>query len=104
MPAKINVTSHISCGHGRTKFFQNPDGRETTLATAQQDDNNNTYEADILCSLTKGVRKGRFWGSTLPLSLIFYKNFITCTKEIKEINSFRIFCLLICRLHANTRE
>jgi len=39
-------------GRGRTKFFQNPDGRETTLATGHQDDNKNTYEANILCSLT----------------------------------------------------
>ena len=39
-------------GHGRTKFFQNPDGRETALATGHQDDNKNTYEANILCSLT----------------------------------------------------
>jgi len=39
-------------GHGRTKFFQNPDGRETTLATDHQDDNKNTYEANIVCSLT----------------------------------------------------
>jgi len=39
-------------GHGRTKCFQNPDGRETTLATGHQDDNTNTYEANILCILT----------------------------------------------------
>jgi len=55
MPAKINVTSHISLhtrGHGRTKFFHNPDGWETTLATGHQDDNKNTFEAIILCSLT----------------------------------------------------
>ena len=39
-------------GHGRTKFFQNPDGRETTLATGHQDDNKNSYEAKILGSLT----------------------------------------------------
>ena len=30
-------------GHDRTKFFQNSDGRETTLATGHQDDNKNTY-------------------------------------------------------------
>ena len=54
MPAKINVESHFpfTRGHGRTKFFQNPDGRETTLAIGHQDDNKNTYEANILCSLT----------------------------------------------------
>jgi len=41
MPAKINVTSHISLHTWprRTKFFQNPDGRETTLAAGHQDDN-----------------------------------------------------------------
>ena len=39
-------------GHGRTKFFRNPDRRETTLATGHQDDNKSTYEANILCSLT----------------------------------------------------
>jgi len=34
MSAKINATSHLHTrGHGRTKLFQNPDGRETTLAT-----------------------------------------------------------------------
>jgi len=54
MPAKINVTSHISLHtwSRRTKFFQNPGGPETTLATGHQDDNKNTYEANILCSLT----------------------------------------------------
>jgi len=44
VPAKVNVTSHI--------FFQNPDGREITLATGHQDDNKKTYKANILCSLT----------------------------------------------------
>jgi len=54
MPAKINVTSHISfhTWSRRTKFFQNPDGRETTLATGHQDKNKNTYEANILCNPT----------------------------------------------------
>ena len=54
MPAKINVTSHISLHtwSRRTKFFQNPDGRETTLVTGHQEDNKNTYVANILCSLT----------------------------------------------------
>jgi len=42
-------------GHGRIEFFQNPDGRETTLATGHQDDNKNTYEANMLCSLTYKV-------------------------------------------------
>jgi len=53
MPAKINVTSHISLHtwSSRTKFFQNPDGREPTLATGHQDEKN-TYEPSILCSLT----------------------------------------------------
>jgi len=51
MPVKINVTSHISLHTWlrRTKFFQNPDGRETT--PSHQDDNKNAYEANILCSL-----------------------------------------------------
>jgi len=54
MPATINVTSHISLHtwSRRTKFIQNPDGRETTLATGHQDDNKKTYVASILCSLT----------------------------------------------------
>jgi len=54
MPAKINITSHISLHTWprRTKFFHIPDGRETILATGHQDDNKNTYEANILCSLT----------------------------------------------------
>jgi len=54
MPAKIDVTSHIFLHTWSrcTKFFQNPDGRETTLAAGHQDDNKNTYEANILCSLT----------------------------------------------------
>jgi len=33
--------------------------------------------------------------------LDIYKNFITCAKEI---NCFRNFFLLICRLNANTTE
>jgi len=32
---------------------------------------------------TKGVRKGFFGVNPPPLSLIFYKIFITCAKEIK---------------------
>jgi len=54
MPAKINVTSHISLRtwSRRTKFFHISDGRETTLATGHQDDNKNACEANILCSLT----------------------------------------------------
>jgi len=53
MPAKINVTSHVSLHtwSRRTEFFQNPDGRETTLVTGHQEDNKNTYVANILCSL-----------------------------------------------------
>jgi len=35
----------------------------------------------------KGVRKGEGLGLKSPLSLIFYKNFITCAKDI---NCFRI--------------
>ena len=40
-------------------------------------------------------------GVKKALSLIFYKNFITCAKEIIV---FTYFCLLICRLNANTME
>ena len=66
MPAKINVTSHISLHTWwrRTKFFQNPDGRETTLVTGHQDDNKNTYVANILCSLTfKVFQKHTFFSN-----------------------------------------
>jgi len=55
MPEKKQTSQAIfpsTRSHGRTKFFQNPDGRETTLVTGHQDDNKNTYEANILCSLT----------------------------------------------------
>jgi len=54
MLAKINVASHISLHTWSrlAKFFHIPDGRETTLATGHQDDNKNTYEANILWSLT----------------------------------------------------
>ena len=54
MPAKINVTSDIFLHRWsrHTKFFHISDGRETTLATGHQDVNKNTYEADILCSIT----------------------------------------------------
>jgi len=44
-----------TCGHGRTKILQTSGGRETTLATGPQDDNRNTYQAIILCSLTTEV-------------------------------------------------
>ena len=64
MPAKIIVTSNI-CLHTwsrLTKFFQNPDGRETTLAAGHQDDNKNTHEANILCSQTfKEFQKHTFF-------------------------------------------
>jgi len=56
MPAKINVTSHISLHTWSwphySKFFQNPDRRETALATGHQDDKKNTSKANIICSLT----------------------------------------------------
>jgi len=49
----------------------------------------------------KGVRKGGL-GLKKTLELDILQNFITCAKEI---NCFRIlFCLLICRLNANTTE
>jgi len=67
MPAKINITSSIflyTRGHGRIKFFQNPDGRETTQATGHTDDNKHTYEANILCTCSvtfKVFRKHTFF-------------------------------------------
>jgi len=36
----------------RTKLFQTPDALEITVAPGPQDDNKNTYEANILCILT----------------------------------------------------
>ena len=39
-------------GHGRTKFFHILDRRESTLAIGHQDDNKNTYQASIHCSVT----------------------------------------------------
>ena len=48
------------------------------------------------------VRKGGVLGLTPPLSLIFYKNFITCGKGIKLFS--HTFCLLILQLNANTTE
>jgi len=45
--------------------------------------------------------QGRTQGGGIPLSLIFYKNFITCAKEIIV---FAYFFLLICRLNANTTD
>jgi len=52
--SKNNITNQFlyTHGHGRIKFFQNPEGQETALATGHQDDNKNTYGANILCSLT----------------------------------------------------
>jgi len=47
----------------------------------------------------KGLR--RWVGVKSPLSLIFYKNFITCPKEITFLHTF---CLLICRLNANATK
>jgi len=54
MPAKINVTSHNSLHTWERSHQVLPKSwrRETTLATGHQDDNKNTYEANILCSLT----------------------------------------------------
>jgi len=52
----------------------------------------------ILRRLSRAYASGGLWGWNPPLSLIFYKNFISCSKEINA------FCLLICRLNANTTE
>jgi len=61
--------------------------------------------------VTKGVRKGvGFGGLKPPLSLIFYKNFITCAKEIKCFAKFLFINLLTyCKyhgmnMHANFKE
>ena len=48
----------------------------------------------------KGVRKGL--GLNPLLTLTFYKNFITCAKRINCFS--HTFCLLLCRLNANTTE
>jgi len=72
MPAKINVTSHVSLHtwSRRTEFFQNPDGRETTLVTGHQEDNKNTYVANILCSLAfKVFQKHIFSNKTFPTTI-----------------------------------
>jgi len=48
------VTSHISLhtwSRSHKVLPKSWHGRETTLATGHQDDNKNTYEANILCSL-----------------------------------------------------
>jgi len=45
----------------------------------------------------RAYARGVFGVKPPPLSLIFYEKFITCAKEIT-------FCLLICRLNANTME
>jgi len=54
MPAKINATRHISLHTWSRshKVLPKPWWMGTTLATGHQDDNKNTYEANILCSLT----------------------------------------------------
>ena len=60
-------------GHGCTKVFQNPDGRETTLAIGHQDNNKNTYEANILCSLIFKVFQ--------KYTLFSHKTFVTTIAE-----------------------
>ena len=51
-------------GHSCTNFFQNPHGGETTLATGHQDNNKNTYEANIVCRLTfKVFQKHTFFSN-----------------------------------------
>jgi len=53
MPAKINVTRHISlhAWSRSRKVLPTSWWTGNTLATGDQDDNKNTYEANILCSL-----------------------------------------------------
>jgi len=61
MPANINVTSHISLHtwSRRTKFFQNPVGRETTLAIRMT---TKTLMKKHSCSLTfKVFQKHTFY-------------------------------------------
>jgi len=75
MPAKINVTSHISLHKWsrRTKLFHIPDGWETTLAIGHQDVNKSTYETNILCSLIFEVfQKQKFFS---------HKTFVTTIAE-----------------------
>jgi len=83
MPAKINVTSHISLHmwSRRTKFFHILDGRETTLVTGHQDDNKNTYEANILCSRTFKVFQKH--------TLFSHKTFATTIAETAAPNCLR---------------
>jgi len=45
------------------------------------------YSGITDCTGSKGVRKGEVVGVNPPLSLMFYKNIITC---IKDIDCFRI--------------
>jgi len=53
MPTKRNVTSHISLhGHGRTKFFQTPGRRETTVSLRMT---TKTDQANIRSNLTVQV-------------------------------------------------
>jgi len=72
MPAKANVTSHISLHtwSRRTKFFHNPDGRETTLATGHQDDNKNTYETNTLSLTFKVFQKHTFFSHKIFVTTI----------------------------------
>jgi len=52
MPAKINITSHISL-HARSWSHEAlPKSYRTGNYTGHQDNDKNTYEANILCSLT----------------------------------------------------
>ena len=48
-----------------------------------------TWSADVLVYIQcQGHTQVGYWIKKKPLSFIFYKNFITCTKEI---NCFRIY-------------
>jgi len=57
MPAKINVTSHISLHTWSQSHWVLPKSWRAGNYTGHQDDNKNTYEANILCSLTLKVFK-----------------------------------------------
>jgi len=58
-----------------------------------------TWGADILAHIQCQGRTQRGWVKYAPLSLIFYKNLITCAKEINWFS--HTICLLICRLPWN---
>jgi len=62
MPAKINVISHISLHTWSRSHYVLPKFWRSGNYTGNQDDNKNTYEANILCSSTfKVFQKHNFF-------------------------------------------